>query len=426
MSEWKPYKLDEIATKLGDGLHGTPIYNDAGEYYFINGSNLVNGKIVINSNTKRVTEEEYIKYKKDLSDRTILLGINGTIGNIALFNNEKCILGKSACYINVDTKFDKQFVKYVLLNDDFQNYIKTNATGTTIKNVGLKLIREYEALIPSDINQQQEIASILSSLDNKIELNLQMNQTLEAMAQAIFKEWFVDFNFPKSLNDDLSDLDDDHDLGNIKSAESFNQKNHMSDKLPKGWRLGSVLEIAKLLSGGTPKTEIQDYWNGDIGWISAKDITSNNGRFILETEKQITNLGIEKSAAKLLPAFTTIISARGTVGNYCILYKEMSISQSNYGLKSINDKNYFLFVLIKNMIEMMKAFSYGTVFDTITTKTFQEMEIIIPDENVIAVYEETVKPIFEKILDNQKNIQSLTQIRDSLLPKLMTGKIDVN
>ena len=152
-----------------------------------------------------------------------------------------------------------------------------------------------------------------------------MNQTLEAMAQAIFKEWFVEFNFP-------------------------NFDGELVDGLPKGWRMGSVLEIATLLSGGTPKTDIEEYWNGAINWISAKDITSSNNQFIIETEKTITELGIRKSATKLLPKFTTIISARGTVGNYCILSKEMAISQSNYGLKSNSDDDYFLFLMVENMI----------------------------------------------------------------------------
>ena len=155
MNEWEKYTLGEdITTKLGDGLHGTPIYDDSGEYYFINGNNLVNGKIEVNSKTKKVSKEEYNKYKKDLSDRTILLGINGTIGNVAIYNNEKCILGKSACYLNIDEKFDKQYIKYVLLNDHFQNHIKNNATGTTIVNVSLKLLRDYKIFMPSNIEQQ--------------------------------------------------------------------------------------------------------------------------------------------------------------------------------------------------------------------------------------------------------------------------------
>ena len=184
--------------------------------------------------------------------------------------------------------------------------------------------------------------------------------------------------------------------------------------LPKGWRIGSVLEIATLLSGGTPKTDIPEYWNGNINWISAKDITNSNSKFVIETEKTITELGISKSAAKLLPKYSTIISARGTVGNYCILSREMAISQSNYGLKSNLNNDYFLFLLVENMIEMIKAYSYGTVFDTITTKTFQEMEIILPHESVINKFEEQIKPLYSKILSNQYQIQTLIQTRDSL------------
>ena len=165
MSEWKTYTLGkDVVTKLGDGLHGTPIYDDNGEYYFINGSNLVEGKIIINSNTKKVTEEEFVKYKKDLSNKTILLGINGTIGNVALYNNEKCILGKSAAYLNINDDFDKHFVKYVLTNNHFQNYIKNNASGTTIKNVGLGLLREYEFSAPVDKAEQQQIIEKAFSL----------------------------------------------------------------------------------------------------------------------------------------------------------------------------------------------------------------------------------------------------------------------
>ena len=141
MSEWKTYKLIDVAERIGDGLHGTPEYDENGEYYFINGSNLINGKIVVSSNTKRVNETEYLKHKKALSENTILLGINGTIGNVALYQNEQCILGKSVAYINVKSDFDKQFIRYVLTNEHFQRFIKTNASGTTIKNVGLGLLR---------------------------------------------------------------------------------------------------------------------------------------------------------------------------------------------------------------------------------------------------------------------------------------------
>ena len=112
MSEWREYQLSEITTNIGDGLHGTPQYDNHGEFFFINGNNLNQGKIIIKPDTNKVNEQEYIKYKKPLSDKTILLSINGTIGNLALYSNEKCMLGKSACYINVNDNVDRAFMYY--------------------------------------------------------------------------------------------------------------------------------------------------------------------------------------------------------------------------------------------------------------------------------------------------------------------------
>ena len=119
MSEWKEVLLTEVTTRIGDGLHGTPNYDENGDYYFINGNNLLKGRIVIKPDTKKINSEEYIKYSKPIDDRTILLSINGTIGNLAYYNNEKCILGKSACYINLNDNVDKQFIYYHFLNRDF-------------------------------------------------------------------------------------------------------------------------------------------------------------------------------------------------------------------------------------------------------------------------------------------------------------------
>jgi len=391
MSEWKTYKLGDIAE-------------------------LRKEQIVSNG-----VEQPYIGLEHIEQQSLRLNGVGSSdnvVSNKFKFHNGDTLYGRLRPYFRkvYNPKFegvcsteifviknkknvDKDFLYYLVATEEFTNIANSGSSGTHMPRADWKQLEKSEWNIP-DLPTQTQIAQILTSLDEKIELNLQMNQTLEAMAQAIFKEWFVDFKFP-------------------------NYDGVLVDSLPKGWRIGSVLEIATLLSGGTPKTDIEEYWNGTINWISAKDITSSNNQFIIETEKTITELGIKKSAAKLLPKFTTIISARGTVGNYCILSKEMAISQSNYGLKSNSDDDYFLFLMVENMILMMKAFSYGTVFDTITTKTFQEMEVTIPNEIIIKKFEKLITPLYEKILTNQFQIQSLIQTRDTLLPKLMNGKIEI-
>ena len=190
--KWDKVKLAETVSLLGDGLHGTPIYNPNGVYTFINGNNLSSGFIIVKEDTKRVSVDEYNKYKKDLTDRTVLVSINGTIGNVALYRGEKCILGKSACYLNVKKEYSRKFIYYVLTHPKFQNYAVSVATGTTIKNVSLKQMRDYEFFCPP-LPEQKRIAGILSAFDDKIELNRKMSKMLEAMAEALFKSWFVDF-----------------------------------------------------------------------------------------------------------------------------------------------------------------------------------------------------------------------------------------
>lgn len=167
--EWVEKSLDSLSTKISDGIHATPKYDDAGEYYFINGNNLIEGKIWIDEKTKRVSEEEYNKHKRDLSKSTVLLSINGTIGNIAVYNNEKVILGKSACYINVsEINADKTFIIYYIQTNSTKNYFHSELTGSTIKNLSLKSIKETIIKVPVKSKEQQKIASCLSALDELI------------------------------------------------------------------------------------------------------------------------------------------------------------------------------------------------------------------------------------------------------------------
>ncbi|WP_067517110.1 restriction endonuclease subunit S [Endozoicomonas ascidiicola] len=160
---WVYASILDITTKLGDGLHGTPKYDPEGEYYFINGNNLDDGQITIKEKTKRVSEEEYNKHKKPLNERTVFVSINGTLGNVAFYNDEKIILGKSACYFNLQEGVNKEYVKFVIESPLFQKYALREATGATIKNVSLKTMRAFQVpLAPTE--QQTEIVSTLNTL----------------------------------------------------------------------------------------------------------------------------------------------------------------------------------------------------------------------------------------------------------------------
>jgi type I restriction enzyme, S subunit len=157
---WRWVRLGEVVSLLGDGLHGTPAYDETGDYFFINGNNLSDGIIEIKESTKRVAACEYHKHKKELSSQTVLVSINGTIGNVAFYNDEKVILGKSACYFNLFEQIDKQFIKFLFNSAYFLGYAVFSATGSTIKNVSLKAMREFSFPLPPLAEQRRIVAKI--------------------------------------------------------------------------------------------------------------------------------------------------------------------------------------------------------------------------------------------------------------------------
>lgn len=190
---WKWVRLGEVANEIGDGLHGTPLFTNSGDYYFINGNNLNDGIIEIKYDTKKVPLSEYNKYKKNLGNNSILISINGTIGKIAFYNGEKVILGKSACYINIKSDYNILYLKYYLQSISFFKYTNKNSTGSTIKNVGLKVMREFPIPIPRlKIQEQivQEIESRLSVADKMEETINQSLQQAEVLRQSILKRAF--------------------------------------------------------------------------------------------------------------------------------------------------------------------------------------------------------------------------------------------
>ena len=159
-NSWEWCRLNTVVTILGDGIHGTPNYDDNGDYYFINGNNLNNGEITIKENTKKVNYEEYLKHYRELNENTVLVSINGTIGNIAFYNNEKVMLGKSACYFNLFKRILKNYIKILVESDYFMKYALNSATGTTIKNVSLKSMKNWLIPIPPYEEQKRIVRKI--------------------------------------------------------------------------------------------------------------------------------------------------------------------------------------------------------------------------------------------------------------------------
>lgn len=394
--EFKTVKLSDVVSVLGDGIHGTPKYTENGEYYFINGNNLSEGKIIIKQDTKRVDLEEYKKYKKELNERTLLVSINGTLGNVAVYNNEKCILGKSACYFNIKENVNKEFIKYILYSKEFQKYIQEYATGTTIKNMSLKAMREYEFKLP-EINIQNKIACILSNIDKKIELNNQINDNLYEITNKLYEQLFV-----IERQDDWKEYNL-QELMDISNGYSYTGKELVDT---------SVVGMATIKNfertGGFKEEGFKD-----IEPIKAKDIHYADKFDILVACTDLTqNADIIGNAIMLL-----------NIGNYEKVVISMDL------VKILPKKNKYLVFSILNSKEFKNfalGYKTGTTVLHLNKNCFKDFRIKLPDFDKIENFEKVVETNYKKISYNLEENNTLTQLRDTLLPKLMNGEIDLD
>ncbi len=270
------------------------------------------------------------------------------------------------------------------------------------------------------LQEQRAIAHILGILDDKIELNRQMNETLEAMARALFKDWFVDFGpvrakmagqQPPGLAADIAALFPDtlDDEGK-----------------PVGWDYQPLSEFIELIGGGTPATSNPAYWAGDIPWFSVVDAPKPSDVFVIKTQKHITQLGLNNSSTRLLTEGTIIISARGTVGKLAIVAQPMAMNQSCYAIQSANGWNqFFVYFLIKNAVQELQSNTHGSVFDTITRNTFSSINAIYPPQKLGSVFNALVTPWLNKIKYNLLESETIAAVHDLLLPKLLSGELRV-
>lgn len=293
----------------------------------------------------------------------------------------------------------------------FKHQVDGLNVGTTIPHLKKTLFPKLLIPIPSNRKEQESIGNIYYSLSEKIELNIQMNKTLEDIGQALFKQWFVDFEFPD-------------ENGNPYKSSGGKMIDSALGEIPKGWEVGKFSDYVNVLGGGTPKTNITDYWNGAIPFFTPKDYS--NSCYVLNTEKTITEEGLKSCNSKLYPINTIFITARGTVGKICMAGLPMAMNQSCYALNGKGNINqfYLLNFLLHSISKFLQA-THGSVFETITTVTFSQIEFLKPNDRILEIFEQKVSAIYDSILKSKQQIITLSQIRDSLLPRLMSGLIRV-
>ena len=247
-SSWEWTTLGEITSIIGDGLHGTPQYDIFGNYFFINGNNLVNRTIVIKEGTKKVSDDEYVKYRKPLNERTILVSINGTIGNVGTYNGEKIILGKSACYFNLLPNISKSYICNIIESDYFRKYAFKSATGSTIKNVPLKAINDFYIPLPPLQEQRRIVESIEHRLSfvGCIEFDKKKLQETIKLAKSKVLDLAI---HGKLVPQDPTDEPAAELLKRINPKAEITCDNGHYQKLPEGWCITPMQTLCALVDG---------------------------------------------------------------------------------------------------------------------------------------------------------------------------------
>ncbi len=299
-------------------------------------------------------------------------------------------------------KVDSRFLFYLINLHSFTQHLVANEQGATYPAVTPDIISKYKFKIPP-LETQHKIASILSAYDDLIENNMRRIKLLEEAARLIYKEWFVRLRFPG------------------------HEHIRVVDGVPDGWIKKAMDDVCESVGGGTPSTKVSEYWdNGNIIWITPTDVTKNNCIVLLDSEKKITEEGLKKSSAKLVPPDTILMTSRASIGFFALIDKEVC---TNQGFISIipseeNSRMYLLFNLIHRKEEIISK-AGGTTYKEIIKSTFRNFEIMIPSKNILNSFNNYAYNFIRQVRLLKKQNQKLKEARDILLPRLMNGSIQV-
>jgi type I restriction enzyme S subunit len=351
---------------------------------------------------------------------------------------------------------DARFLRYVLVSHEYQSRLLALASaGATRPALTKSMIEELD--IPSPpLSEQKAIAAVLGALDDKIELNRRMNATLEAMARALFQSWFIDFDPVRANLDrnqpspqpsptgrgskvrEKADLPSPHgrragDEGRFAldpaTAALFPAAFQDSEAghIPKGWTLQPVGEVVDCVGGGTPSTAEPKYWEGGIHqWTTPKDFSSLQAPVLLDTDRKLTDAGIAKISSGLLPAGTLLLSSRAPVGYLAIAAMPVAINQGFIAMKC-NERasNFFMLNWCQTNMAEIESRATGTTFAEISKQNFRPIRVVLPPKELMAAFTAKVAPLYAQITANLRQSRTLATLRDTLLPKLLSGELSV-
>lgn len=400
--EWKEVRLGDVCTRVCSG--GTPKSTNlsyyGGEIPWLNTKEIDFNRIY--STEKTITDSGLNNSSaKWIVPNTITVAMYGATAGKSCIVKVPMTTNQACCNLAINDKVaDYEFVYYSLKND--YTTLASLANGGAQQNLNAQIIKDYVLKMPS-LADQRRIASILSSLDRKIELNNKINANLEEMAQAIFKNWFVDF-------------------------EPFKDGKFVDSELgmiPEGWKVGTLGDMGTIVCGKTPSKANSNYYGGDIPFIKIPDMHGNV--FVESSEDRLTEQGSLSQIKKLIPPYSLMVSCIATVGLVSINTKP---SHTNQQINTIIPHNksalFYLYQYIKNNEELLKNMGRGgTTTLNVNTKSFSNIRLFIPSDIALLQFHQIVEGLFKKIELNMQESRTLSLLRDTLLPRLMSGELEV-
>ena len=362
MSEWERCLLGELIT-FGNGKArpksdgNVPVYGGNGILAYANQANY--------------------------DDETIVIGRVGAYCGATYYEKGEIWVSDNALSAKAKNDNYPKFLYYFLLNLDLNQF----AQGSSHPLLTQTLLNSIEVETTTNISEQQAIASVLSSLDDKIDLLQRQNQTLEEMAATLFRQWFI-------------------------------------EEAKEDWEEVTIGDIFTLKGGSTPSTKESSFWDGNISWTSPRDLSNSKSIFMFDTERKITEAGLAKISSGLLPKRTLLMSSRAPIGYLAITDIEVAINQGYIAIPEHQTySTEFMYLWCQLNMDTIENAGNGSVFQEISKSSFKDLIFFVPDENTLAKFDAFVKPTFAKIKSNTQQIRTLQSLRDTLLPKLISGEV---
>ncbi len=419
--DWEVKELQKVCLNNGiqTGPFGSQLHN---RDYVIKGTPIItvehlgDNRIVHNDLPKvsEVDRKRLIKYS--INEGDIIFSRVGSVDRraIAKKSEEGWLFSGRCLRVRTDqNKINPSFLSYFFGLETFKERIRGYAVGATMPSLNTKLLSEMNVIVPPIVEQHQ-IAKILSDLDSKIELLQQQNKTLEAIGQALFKHWFVDFEFPNAE-------------GKPYKSSGGEMVESELGAIPKNWKVTVIENVCKKsTSGGTPSRTKKEYFKGDINWFKTKELSD---LFLLKSEELISKEAIDKSSAKMFPKNSVLMAiyASPTVGKLGILSEDSTFNQATCGF-IVDDElvtKEYLFLYLLSERKKLNNLANGAAQQNLSVSKVNNYPIIEPKKEVMDKFRKATECLFDKLLLNIKLINNLQKTRDLLLPKLMSGKIRV-